>query len=836
MSWTTLGNGVCPPPPPEGLRFVAASSGYSVNMAIDNVGRMYAWGDSYFAYQGQTPVVVPATPNFTRHPATFRVSPVASYLPYPYQIGYPKSDWVDCQTIEYLHMALDASGHLYAVGDDGTGPSVFGRGGWAATSKYNISTGVTFVPGGEQAIVMTLVNDQQWERFVLGHYHVLAQKADKSLWIWGKNLDNATYGSLSYVVDYVSITPIEMTWVPGPVKCFDAAYSVTAIVTESNQVYAWGDWANTAIGLEQIPVQIPFTLPLGTTIIDLKCNYSGILILLSNGDAYGIGWYIGGTQPAEAMVFTKLLGGHTFTKIFASMDTGAAALDTNGVLWAWGNQSYLIVQGGVDDIVTGTPSFTGGPDPSNHHWVNFAAGNITHLAIDDKGRLFSWGSDYLGMQGLGLYTDNPASVTRYEAVECGAFATLDSGVLAYEEQAASSPSGLIIRIPIPKQLAAHDSCGHWHKGGGSTAREEHAFAANCWEPTIATDGSRVLYVIAGRHRPNELYVLVYYIASNVWSTPLFRTDILHSNWDGSASIAGDVLAYHNYAYDITGEQYNEITSNPRTVTYVTGVGGYHVKEWPGSIELHGRNKVAVNADGKVACIIRTGTNFFVQGSTNFGSSYTSIYTLPVSTTDACVVINPNDGLVYIAAVEQSTDTLRVYSGSISGTGWTLKSTTTVVDAPTTLRFHVDGTRFFVVVYNSFYYSTNNCASFTRRDLHDPSSHFAATGTLLYNLSENQDWRTDNYEDTVISWDQALLGGTPIDRATIHNAGQLAVYSQATLRDDASEGNIVTILLSHNLGTRWEVIKTPLNYYETFEETLNLNDNPVWPFVPQYAKF
>ena len=138
----------------------------------------------------------------------------------------------------------------------------------------------------------------------------------------------------------------------------------------------------------------------------------------------------------------------------------------------------------------------------------------------------------------------------------------------------------------------------------------------------------------------------------------------------------------------------------------------------------GRNKVAVTADGKVACIIRTGTSFFVQGSTNAGASYSLIYTLPVTTTDASVVISPNDGLVYVAAVEQSTDKLVVYSGNINGTGWSLKSTTTVVDAPTILRFHVDGTRFFAVVYNSLYYSTNNCTSFTRRDLHDPSIHFA----------------------------------------------------------------------------------------------------------------
>ena len=112
----------------------------------------------------------------------------------------------------------------------------------------------------------------------------------------------------------------------------------------------------------------------------------------------------------------------------------------------------------------------------------------------------------------------------------------------------------------------------------------------------------------------------------------------------------------------------------------------------------------------------------------------------------------------------------------------------------------------------------------------------ATGTLFYNLSENQDWRTADYEATPVAWDEAKLGGTPMDRATLHNSGAITVYSQSTLRDEEAQGNIVTILLSRNLGTRWDEIKTPLHYYATFEETLNLNDNPVWPFVPQYAKF
>ena len=165
-------------------------------------------------------------------------------------------------------------------------------------------------------------------------------------------------------------------------------------------------------------------------------------------------------------------------------------------------------------------------------------------------------------------------------MECGPIVYEDGTDATVAIATGIGPS--IIRIPSPKQLAAHDPCGHWHKGGGSTALEERVFAANCWEPTISTDGIRVLYVIAGRHRPNELYMLQYDVATNVWTTVLEQHDILHSNWDGGAAISGEIYAFHNYAYDITGEQYNEVVSNPRMITYI----GDNVKEWPGTDELH----------------------------------------------------------------------------------------------------------------------------------------------------------------------------------------------------------------------------------------------------------
>lgn len=814
------------------------SSGQVNQIALDNRGRIFTWGGSNHngSSTGQTPIPIGGEDAFLMNPAiNTDLSSSGNSMLYPYQVG-TKFDWIKVAASESTYIAIDAAGSLY-----GWGASAYGITGIEVDTGYYFNgTLDKWERPGNTLIVPTLINSQQWTDFALGWYHILAQKADKSLWIWGTNLSNATYGTLTYADDYLSAVPIQMTWLPAsPVKLFDADYSVSVIVTEANQVYIWGDYAWTTI---QTPTLFPLTLPEGVTIVKCQCSFTGFGILLSNGEIYCAGKYLAFVAtPFVANTLTLVPGGHNFVD-FRIFSEGAIARDNLGNLWGWGIGTYVVSQNvGACDLNSFQPGeqplLTAAAIPGERQWITMDIGGWTHCAINSQGELFTWGLNAYGELGVDLMQSELHHTCPILQV---AYPTLDDGVLAYEETANGA---YVIRIPIPKQLAAHDPCGHWHKGGGSTSRVDESYAANCWEPTIATDGITVLYAIAGRHRPNELYLLLYNIPSNVWSTLIFRKDVLHSNWDAGVSLAGSVYAYHNYAYDITGEPYNEITSNPRMITHVVGQNLEHDREWPGSTEIHGRNKVAVAADGKVTCIVRTSINWDIHGSTDYGVTYSIIQAFSVSTvTDAAIVISPNDGLVYVAVIQASTNALRVYSGNISGTGWALKSTTTVVDNPNTLRFHVDGSRFFATVggpspsTTRFYYSTNNCASFTARDLHEYSIYFAATGKLLYNLADDVDWRTDDYEDTVISWNSVAQSNTLTDRCTLHNAGQIAVFSQAKLRVDGSAGNIVSILLSRSLGERWDEIHTPLNYYETFEETLNLSDNPVWPFVPQYAKF
>lgn len=821
MSWKMLYNGNCPPPGPEPFKFIYSASGSDNQLAIDNRGRIYTWGTCSYVYTGQTPLPI-AGGEYARNPA---IENHGSYMmTYPYQVGN-RSDWKKANIYERQFMALDSDGYLWAW-SDGT----YGMGGWDDTDQYEEYVTNKYRLGGRIALVPTKVNNAQWIDFSMGYTHIVALGADRRAYVWGTNFDGYQFGMAGYASGFKSLTPLKITSVPDvPLKIALASGNNGLVVTESDQIYTWGAYS---WGIENTPQPVSLTVPSGVVIREAIPTYSGIVILLTNGDVYCRGELMQ-FAPGPNYYFdtpTKIPGNHFFIRISA-FENVVGALDNQGNIWGWGQAKGFISRDntycdkaiylpGEEPVLVASPSL------GARQFTYFSVGNTSHCGIDAQGRLFCWGSDLWGQLGVG-YLPEDSSCSPLQVIH----PTLDDGTLAADAQ--STTGVLFEHILIPSQLLAHDPCGHWHKGGGDTARLEESFAANCWEPTIATDGTHALYVIAGRHRPNELYMLLYHIPTNIWSTALFRKDVLHSNWDGGAAIAGDMYAFHNYAYDIAGEQYQEITSNPRMITYVTGIDGDHVKEWPGTVEMHGRNKVAVSSDGKVACIIRTSINVDIQGSINHGETYVILQAFSGGTvTDCAVVINPIDGLVYVAVTQESANALRVYSGNINGTGWTLKSTTVVDDAQL-LGFRVDGTRFFVATGSKLYYSTNNCASFTARELRESSQHFAATGTQFYNLADQSDYYTSNYENTVIEWTPVTQLETLVERCTLHNAGSIAVYSQAKLRNE--EGNIVTILLSRNLGQRWNEIQTPLNYYATYEETLNLGDNPVWPFVPQWAK-
>lgn len=409
--YTMLYNGDCPGPSAPPVGFIHTSSGFDNHMALNNRGEIFVWGASSYEYTGQAPV--PSGAGF--NPSIYHTDPSGScYLDFLVKVG-TKSDWVTCDHIDNFYLALDSEGYMWAWGD-----SYLGSCGWTDTSKYDkqvSGSNPAYLPGGSIALTPTRLEGHQWIALASGQYHTLLQRADKSLWALGLN-DNGSFGTTTVYPDgYKAYTPVQMTWLPGPVKLFAANTDVNVVVLENNEVWAWGDYSWTG-GSPLTPIQLPLTIPTGVSITSVKCEYNAVIVLLSNGEVYTKGSDVGlvGPPDYESMVFTKLPGDRTYVAIDV-FDTSAGALDSDGNLWGWGPGRLFISR---DDDFCDESSYTEpvlicSPSLNARKWKAFSIGLRGHIAILNDGRLFAWGSDIFGQLGVGSI---PGSFT-CSVLECG---------------------------------------------------------------------------------------------------------------------------------------------------------------------------------------------------------------------------------------------------------------------------------------------------------------------------------------------------------------------------------------------------------------------------------
>ena len=836
MSWTTLGNGVCPPPPPEGFRWVNAASGLTNQAAIDNSGRLYTWGSANWAYTGQTPVAVPATSYYLPNP----LIPTSGYsnwqLRRPTQVGI-KSDWIRVDVTHDKYMAIDAQGYIYVWGivesfiASNNHPDFYD---WNNTTQQ-------YEPPGWQALIPTRLDTHTWSSFRLGAYHALLQKADKSLWVWGENLYGNTFGTPTYATGEFTDGPVEMTWIPGPVKLYDADYAASAIITESDQVWIWGTFSD----FYNVPTQIPFAVPGGTSIVEVACSNSGVLIRLSDGTVYGWGNNIA-FEPSLGTRNSFLLapGGHTFKQLDC-WDTGAFGLHTNGDAYGWGIGVYLLYRPlpGDNECTyqpsSDNPELTAAATSGQHQWDYVCKGGWTHLAIDNQGRLFSWGENAYSELGIGLteaeYDHACLPIEVLTPVD-------ETGTLV--DTATSVGGASVVRIAIVPQLEAHIPCGHWHvktlESGATLGGYKPPF--NCWECTGAVDGVSALVVLNGRFGPNELIFMQYNIQANTWAVKYETAGVTTTSFDAGAALRGDVRAFHGYGYDTVGQRYQETASNPCLRTYVQHGTSMQLKKWPTGPAFHTRNKVAINDSGLVAVIVVDALNIRVEVSTDYGASYTTSQSFPKATfSDANVIIDSIDDM-YIAALNYSGSTMLVYRSVNNGASWTLQSTTDVVTDPRVVNFRSDGAKYVATVGGGggiqFYYSTPGCTAFITRDLQEPSMLYAATNTSFYNLADGTDYFTSNYEASSIVWKPLIedfLNPTKVDRGTLDNSGMNALYTHSQLRDETIQGPFLAIMISTDLGQVWHLVRTPFNWCTTFQDILEQFEEPWWPFVKQTEK-
>ncbi|MBE2284091.1 MAG: S8 family serine peptidase [Prosthecobacter sp.] len=149
-------------------------------------------------------------------------------------------------------------------------------------------------------------------------------------------------------------------------------------------------------------------------------------LVVEGGEIYSWGFNslgelgLGDTRSRSAPV--KIPGLSGVVQVVGGMSRACYALDSDGRVWSWGNNSYgELGLGGTDFAAHSTPTQI--PGLSDIVWVS--AGNTFALAVKADGTVWAWGGNYFGQLGLGDIVDRTspvqiASLSGVLQVEAGA--------------------------------------------------------------------------------------------------------------------------------------------------------------------------------------------------------------------------------------------------------------------------------------------------------------------------------------------------------------------------------------------------------------------------------
>ncbi|WP_158502071.1 MopE-related protein [Vitiosangium sp. GDMCC 1.1324] len=269
------------------------------------------------------------------------------------------------------------------------------------------------VSAKQQALVAVNVP----ETVVAGAYHSLALRRTGQVMGWGQN----QYGQLGLGSGGASVvaTPTLVAGLPA-VKAVAAGIGHSLALDLDGQVWAWGQNASGQMGMGSaggtvtVPTQVAGLT--GIQSIAAGGNYSLAL------DAAGQVWAWGqntagqvGTGASSALVPSpvRVAGLPTIRAIAAGLNH-VLALDTDGGVWAWGQNTFGQAGTGATSAAVLVPTRVA----SLPRAKAIAAGAGHSLVIDAQfGEVWAWGQNNFGQTGSGTISTMPTLVpTRVSGV------------------------------------------------------------------------------------------------------------------------------------------------------------------------------------------------------------------------------------------------------------------------------------------------------------------------------------------------------------------------------------------------------------------------------------
>ena len=283
--------------------------------------------------------------------------------------------------------------HILAIKADGT------LWAWGSTGSGRLGIGPTYVL--QQTTPIQVGLDTDWATVAAGRRHSIGIKTDGTLWAWGDN----SYGELGNGTTTDSDVPIQVgtdnDWVE-----VSTAGSHTLALKADGSLWAWGfnfrgQLGNGTTTDSDIPIQVgtstDWTVVSGGAYHSLSIKTDGTLWAWGyNGyRALGTGANVDVHVPVQVGTDTDWLTVNTEEK-------HTLAIKTDDTLWAWGTNSD-------GQLGTGTTLNQSSPVQvgTDSDWFEVSAGrqhSIARKVTDDS--IWAWGFNGNGEYGNGTTTDS----------------------------------------------------------------------------------------------------------------------------------------------------------------------------------------------------------------------------------------------------------------------------------------------------------------------------------------------------------------------------------------------------------------------------------------------
>ena len=341
---------------------------YLSTHAIKTDGTLWTWGQNNNGQLGLSDL-------------TNRFSPV--------QVG-TDTDWSKVSTGSSNMFVLKTNGTLWSCG-------------------YNINGVLGLNTSGNRSSLVQIGTLSNWSEIGEFSGNATAIKTDGTLWVWGRGYGLNTNSNFSSPVQVGTLS----NWAQVGQSRLSNQFSVA--INSSGDLYIAGQATTGGLGVENISqTNAFFTLSATANTQRIwsqaACGYQFTAAITSDGNLWTWGRNTDGQLGilGRTAVFSpiQILPFDTWKKVVTGT-WHTVALNSNGTLSVWGVNN----QGGQLGLNTNAGPYS---SPvlldSDSIWSDVATGAYSSYAINTNGALWAWGNNNIGQLGLGNTTDRSSPV------------------------------------------------------------------------------------------------------------------------------------------------------------------------------------------------------------------------------------------------------------------------------------------------------------------------------------------------------------------------------------------------------------------------------------------